>query len=172
MRRIADTMTAFAKTWEFNGQNTESNMQWIILSSRIHHESGSKIIFTRDVDHHLSGWFRNPDYERCWHLSLSPIQPWLIVPGRTIELDREITKMWCKAFFGPHLHLIWAEGPKSKIGKQAGVWHWRVFADTNWEPIKPRGEVYSSRWTERGWKSASEIFDLAIQVPDSYRYVP
>ena len=169
MRRIAYSMTAFARTWEFNGQNTEMNMQWIILSSRIHHESGRKIIFTRDVNRHLSGWLRNPDFERCWHLSLSHIPPNLIIPGRVIDMnpldycippDKGITKMWCEAFFGPHLHFVLVEGPKSAIGKERDVWHFRICADEHWEPIKPRGEVYSSEWTERGWKSASEIFDL------------
>lgn len=66
--------------------------------------------------------------------------------------------MWCEAFFGEHLRLAWAESPKSAIGRSRNVWHWRVFANEAWEPIFPRGEVYSKEFTELGWKSASEIF--------------
>ena len=29
------------------------------------------IILTRDVGYHSSGWWKNPDYERCYHLSIS-----------------------------------------------------------------------------------------------------
>lgn len=48
------------------------------------------------------------------------------------------------------------------------VQHWRLFADEHWNPILPRGEVYSSKFTEIGWKSASEIFELTgQQKPES-----
>jgi hypothetical protein len=160
IERIAKEMMHFAKTWEFDGRSTPANMQNIRLSRCVHRESGAVIIFTRDTDHHLSGWLKNPDYERCWHLSLSPIPGAIIVPSYTVELTQDIKRMWCEAFFGEHLRLAWAESPKSEAGKQRGVWHWRVFADENWEPILPRGEVYSSKFTELGWKSASEMFEL------------
>src|SRR5690606_31231568 len=29
------------------------------------------LIYTRDVGHHSNGWWKNPDYERCRHLSIS-----------------------------------------------------------------------------------------------------
>lgn len=29
------------------------------------------IIFTRDEGAHTCGWWKNPDYERCYHLSIS-----------------------------------------------------------------------------------------------------
>jgi hypothetical protein len=164
MGRIASRMQAWAKTWTFNGQENEANMRALSLSRVVHHGSGAVILFTRDTGHHTSGWLKNPDYERCWHLSLSPIPGHIIAPNYTAEMDATITKMWCEAFFGEHLRWVWAESPKSKAGMRAGVWHWRLFADENWEPIKPRGEVYSTQFTELGWKSASEVFELTGQL--------
>jgi hypothetical protein len=32
-----------------------------------------------------------------------------------------------------------------------------VFCDERWQPILPRGEVYSREFTEKGWKSFSEM---------------
>lgn len=105
------------------------------------------IIFTRDEGYHSCGWWKNPDYERCWHLSIS-------FPGGKSKnsLDKIITGL-----FGEHKRLIWVESPYSKEGKQAEVWHYRLFCDENWQPVKPRGEVYSTQFTERGWKSFSEL---------------
>lgn len=163
MKKIASRMINFAKTWEFNGLMSSMNAKMMELSKYIHQNSGTNLIFTRDSNHHLSGWLRNPDYERCWHLSLSPIPTRLITPGYTLELNKEIIRMWCEAFFGEHLPLIWMEGPKSEIGKKFRVYHWRLFADEHWNPILPRKEVYSSEFTEIGWKSASEIFELTGQ---------
>lgn len=53
--------------------------------------------------------------------------------------------------------LLWCEPPYSEEGKKAGVYHYRLFCDENWQPIFPRGEVYSTQFTEMGWKSFSEL---------------
>lgn len=160
-------MLAFAKTWEFDGLPTQNNQTYITLSRTVHIASGAVVIFTRDTGHHTSGWMKNPDYERCWHLSLSPIQGHITVPGRpdliSGLLDQEITRMWCEAFFREHLRKAWFEGPQSQVGRAHNVLHWRVFADEHWKPIKPRGEVYSTELTEKGWKTASEVFELTGQ---------
>lgn len=104
-------------------------------------------IVTRDTGHHTSGWWKNPDYERCWHVSLS-------FPGGRKQKD--IEKLM-DLFFGEHKKWVWIEPPYSKEGKQAEVYHYRLFCDENWQPIKPRGEVYTKCFTERGWKSFSEV---------------
>lgn len=92
-----------------------------------HRPSGSQLIYSRDVGHHTSGWFKNPDYERCRHLSIS---------------------------------YLWTEPPFTEQGKRDGVWHFRVFCDQGWQPLMPRGEVYSRELTERGWRSFSEVREL------------
>lgn len=119
-------------------------------------EYGTNLIFTRDVGHHTSGWFRNPDYERCLHLSTSALPRAIWTPD-TPDLDAALQTAWVHAFFKDDVRYVWAESPKSAQGKQLGVWHWRLFCDEHWTPIMPRGEVYSSEFTELGWRSASEM---------------
>jgi hypothetical protein len=62
-----------------------------------------------------------------------------------------------KYLFGKHTNLLWVEPPYSEVGKSKDVWHYRLFCDEHWQPVKPRGEVYSTQFTERGWKSFSEL---------------
>ena len=106
--------------------------------------TGVRLIFSRDTGHHSSGWFKNPDYERCWHLSISPAPS----PAEA--------RLWLGAFFGDAVRLAWMETAKTPLARQRAVQHWRVFCDAEWAPIHPRGEVYSTEFTEKGWKSASE----------------
>jgi hypothetical protein len=60
-------------------------------------------------------------------------------------------------FYGDKRRLAWCEGPQSSAGKSAEVRHWRVFCYGNWIPFSPRGEVYGTEMTEKGWKSYSEL---------------
>lgn len=106
-----------------------------------------QIIFTRDIGHHTGGWWKNPDYERCWHLSIS------YVGG----INKNIATRIIDGLFGSAKKMIWIEPPYSDEGKSAEVWHYRLFCDLNWKPIIPKGEVYSTQFTEKGWKSFSEI---------------
>lgn len=108
---------------------------------------GCTMVFTRDVGHHTSGWWKNPDYERCFHLSVS-------FPGGK---NKKALEKLLAGLFGTNRKLLWVEPPYSVLGIRAQVWHYRLFCDEHWQPIKPRGEVYSTRFTEKGWKSFSEI---------------
>lgn len=105
------------------------------------------ILFTRDVGYHSSGWWKNHDYERCWHLSIS------FRGGNEKKALRQIIEN----LFLPYERLLWVEPPYSNEGKKMDVWHYRLFCDENWQPLKPRGEVYNTNFTERGWKSFSEL---------------
>ena len=106
----------------------------------------ASVIFTRDEGHHSSGWWKNPDYERCFHLSVS-------FQGGFTKKRGEIL---AKAFFGRNIKYLWVEPPHSKTGKQNEVWHYRLFCDKEWKPIKPKGEVYS-RNMPKEWMSFSEV---------------
>jgi hypothetical protein len=118
----------------------------------------TRVMFTRDVGHHTSGWLKNPDYERCWHLSTSPRPNLIVLPGEQLaEPDMKTCGLWVRAFYGADARLVWAESPKSDVGKQHGVWHWRLFCDERWQPILPRKEVYTREFTEAGWRSASQV---------------
>jgi len=114
---------------------------------------------------HSSGWFKNPDYERCYHLSLSPAPIEIWTPD-VRELNENLRNEFLKAFFGEHVDKVWMESPKSPEGKAEGVTHYRVFCDENWIPIIPRKEVYSTEFTELCWKSASE---LGIQIESNLK---
>jgi hypothetical protein len=119
-----------------------------------HPHTGTALIFTRDSGHHSSGWFRNPDYERCYHLSLSFRDP---ETGAYAPFNPRLAARWVKLFFGDNRRLLWCEPPYSASGRQVDCWHYRLFCDPGWQPLKPRGEVYSHEFTEQGWQSFSEI---------------
>ena len=108
------------------------------------------VIMTRDTGYHTSGWWKNPDYERCYHISIS-------YPGGT---NFRKTEWLLKELFGYDRRLMWCEPPYSEDGKRNEVYHYRLFCDEAWNPIKPRGEVYSKQFTEHGWKSFSELHRL------------
>ena len=115
---------------------------------------GLTTIFSRDVGYHTSGWWKNPDYERCYHLSLSFFEPMTQAPR---QYDKEIASKLVAGFFTKFAKWVWVEPPYSPDGHRAGVIHYRLFCDEAWQPIKPRGEVYSRELTESGWHSFSDV---------------
>lgn len=119
-----------------------------------HEPTGTILIFTRDEGMHTSGWWKNPDFERCFHLSVSFRDP---ETGLSRPRDVQLSKDWVEAFYHDDRRLIWAEPPYSPEGKGSEVWHYRVFADANWQPFLPRKEVYSKDFTEIGWLSFSDL---------------
>lgn len=122
------------------------------------------VIFTRDVGHHTSGWWKNPDYERCWHLSLSQRDP---ATGESVPTDKAFFLELAEAFYGADARKCWVEGPYSPEGKARDVWHYRLFCNEAWEPILPRSEVYSKQFTEIGWKSFSEVHGMRLDEVDA-----
>jgi hypothetical protein len=129
-----------------------------------HEPTGTILIFTRDEGMHSSGWWKNPDYERCLHLSLSFRDR---LTGSCVPRDVQLSKEWVEAFFHEHQRLIWAEPPYTDEGRDSEVWHYRVFCDLNWCPMLPRKEVYTRDFTETGWKSFSELgFDPHPALPE------
>jgi hypothetical protein len=102
---------------------------------------------------HSIGWWKNPDYERCEHLSLS----FRYADGTAAPHDHKLGRAWALAFFGEHARKLWVEPPYSPYGKQWDVYHYRLFVDPAWKPILPRKEVYTLEFTALGWKSWSEL---------------
>jgi hypothetical protein len=156
MRPIAAAMRLFAAGFIYDGRATPANDMLIAASTRQEQRLGTCLIFTNDVAHHSSGWLKNPDYERCRHLSISF---WDMRTGRPRPFDQRLARLWAIAFFADEATLAWVESSKSPYGRAIGVQHWRVFCDGHWQPILPRGEVYSKQFTELGWKSASEVLE-------------
>ncbi|TAL43258.1 MAG: hypothetical protein EPN91_06815 [Salinibacterium sp.] len=161
LARVAKEMHLNAAHGSVNG--TEASYHSLYFESCKRRRYGTNLIFSRDVGHHTSGWFKNPDYERCIHLSTSPVSSAIWTPD-TPDLDKALERAWLKAFFGEFLRYVWSESPKTPRGKDLNVWHWRLFCNEHWEPILPRGEVYSRELTEAGWQSASEL-GIVIESP-------
>lgn len=116
---------------------------------------------TRDIGHHTGGWWKNPDYERCWHLSMAQRDP---MTGSPVPKQAAFYQELAEAFFGGDAKLTWLEGPYTPEGKALDVWHYRLFCDEGWQPIKPRGEVYSKEFTEAGWHSFSDIHGAKVEA--------
>lgn len=158
-----DVLVPFAKMRAqrglFDGMQTPANMRLIAYCRhrlRIDMERVALVLFTRDIGHNSSGWWKNPDYERCWHLSISFIA---LKDGERLSFDKSEAEKIARAFFADDVRLTWLEPPYSPHGKISDVWHYRLFADPSWAPFKPRGEVYSRDWTPAGWRSFSDIHE-------------
>ncbi|MFN7132029.1 MAG: hypothetical protein ACK4N5_08095 [Myxococcales bacterium] len=157
---VAQRLKRRAAKGTFDGR--ESARNWLYLRSCAVGDAltQTKLIFTRDTGHHTSGWMRNPEFERCLHLSLSPLPPELVagvVPAAV--LGKATIRLWLRAVFGDDARLTWLESAKTRIGREHQVLHFRLFCDPGWTPIHPRGEVYSSEFTEKGWRSASQVLE-------------
>jgi hypothetical protein len=150
--QIVTVLRERARMGTFDGR--ETGMPYLLSCTLDDFQTGSRLIYTRDTGHHSSGWFKNPDYERCLHLSVSYREP---DTGGRLGQRRHDTARWASLFFGDDLKKAWFEPPHSADGKRCDVLHVRLFCDDNWQPIKPRGEVYSTELTEVGWKSFSEL---------------
>ncbi|MDX0420746.1 hypothetical protein GOC70_28575 [Sinorhizobium medicae] len=141
----------------FDGRESPSAYRNIARCSHYHAPTSAQIVFTRDAGHNSSGWWKNPDYERCYHLSLSFGD--YDRQGRfySVPFDRRMGERWAAAFFGDDVTSLWVEPPYSPEGKARYVYHYRLFCDQAWKAMKPRGEVYSTDWTPAGWKSFSDL---------------
>ena len=154
---VAEEMYRRAKHCTYNGIESPETMRVIkhCTATWTDGHVGVILIFTRDVGLHSGGMFRNPDFERCYHLSISFRDP---DTGKYVPFDKEEAAAFVKAFYSPNdIKKLWVESPKSPEGKESDVWHYRLMCDEHWQGIVPRGEVYSSEFTEMEWKSFSEI---------------
>ncbi len=118
------------------------------------------LAYTMDEGMHSVGWWKNPDFARCYHLSISFWYP----DNRTAPKNEKETAEWVRLFFAPNERWVWCEPAYSGIGKKRGVWHYRLFADEHWQPVYPQGEVYNTLKTEAGWLSYSELQDKLKQT--------
>ena len=161
---VAEKLRSASRSAIFYGKLDFAGSTYLEDCKAFHAATGTLIIFTRDAGHHTSGWFKNPDYERCLHLSISFHEPFDL--SKQAEFSESLAQEWCDCFFGGNTRLIWEESAKSSEGKKVEVRHYRVFCDHNWQPFLPKGEVYSTELTEIGWKSWSE------QYPEDDRKEP
>ncbi len=64
-REVAARMRAVAEVGTFDGYMTPVNYLYLRLCQRWDAHTNTVLMFTRDVGHCTSGWFKNPDYERA-----------------------------------------------------------------------------------------------------------
>jgi hypothetical protein len=154
--KVAGQLRINAESGIFTGERTLLNQIYMDrCKCRIRLE-GVSLIYTRDAGYHTSGWWKNPDYERCYHLSLSFFDP---ETGQPEPFRKKRGAEWARVFFDDNVRKVWIESPYTAHGKAVGVHHYRLFCDAGWQPIVPRGEVYSRELTEAGWKSFSDLHD-------------
>ena len=127
-----------------------------------------RLQLSRDRMHHSVGWWRNAEYEYCWHLSMSarPVdverasRAGIALPPGTETLvalpDGEET-YWGRLFFSEHAHKVWHEpgGTDPRLSRAEAhlhsvIVHLRLFLDPEtFEPFIPTGEVYDlTRWID------------------------
>ena len=94
---VAIQLKREASRGTLGGQMNQAARLYMAKCSAFHAASGTVVIFTRDTGMHASGWFKNPDYERCLHLSLSFKEPFK--PTHEIPFDKEAAKEWVEIFF-------------------------------------------------------------------------
>lgn len=150
-----------AQRGTYDGRVDPRNMRLIKQCGHlfaINPEASARLIYTRDIGHHTSGWWKNPDYERCLHLSVS----FCVNPtDAPLPFDRKEAFRIAEAFFCADVRKCWVEPPYSTEGKAADVHHYRLFCDEGWHPMLPRGEVYDKTFTKLGWRSFSDIHGYA-----------
>jgi hypothetical protein len=120
-------------------------------------EMRTNLLLTFDVGYHASGWWRNADYNACWHLSLSWPSPGRPAPAYE-EMPRAELDYWARVFFGDFARWLWHEpGGAKQPGRSLPerlpykhIEHLRLFVDEpTMQPIFPRGEVYDlTRWVD------------------------
>jgi hypothetical protein len=152
---VAAYLKQRAAGWSHDGKETVMAKAYLDRCTVGYIPDGIILIFTKEHGYHSGGWWKNPDYERCYHLSCSFRDP---ETGTQIDYDHKRVMPWIDEFFGPTKNLIWTEPPFSPQGKKAQVWHYRVFYAPGFvAPILPRGEVYSKDWTPKEWLSFSDL---------------
>lgn len=149
-----------AAKMNFDGRDSPATRRHIQRCTHYHRPTQALIIYTRDTGMHSSGWWKNPDYERCLHLSLSFVGQQLD-QHFPLPFDRKMAARWAEIFFGDEARKCWIEPPFSPEGKARDVHHYRLFCDPSWRPMLPRGEVYSKGDTPARWLSWSDLHATA-----------
>lgn len=122
------------------------------------------LLLTKDRMHHSVGWWRNAEYEYCWHLSMSAATTTdyrryltLGVTPSFQDIPQEERIYWGRVFFGEHASKLWYEpgGTDPRLTKveareRAHMHHLRLFLNPlTLQPHIPRGEVYHLvRWID------------------------
>lgn len=127
---------------------------------RTERELGIRLLLSKDKMHHSVGWWRNAEYEYCWHLSMSAWDRGRMLSnftGDPEDIPAAEERYWTFAFFPEHFDKLWHEPggtdprltPAEKMRNRHFA-HLRLFLDPEtFEPFIPEGEVYDlTRWID------------------------
>lgn len=145
-----ESLAAFAATEDLPSRSNPDEI-WV------------RLLLSRDRGHHSSGWWRNAEYEYCWHLSISSrpaVEARMAIIGLRedvgyVDLPRVEEVYWGRLFFGGHASMVWHEPggtdprlPAQDRHRNKAISHLRLFLDPEtFEPFIPKGEVYDlTRW--------------------------
>lgn len=120
----------------------------VVMDSLLEPGRPTSVTMTFDTGTHASGWWRNSEYDRCYHLSVCHVTA-TGVEACTVDEVRA----WARAAFPRHYPWTWTESPLGLAGaiqsaercgvpRYPNVAHVRLFCDQAGQPIKPTGEVY------------------------------
>lgn len=125
--------------------------------ARTEPELGIRLLLTKDRMHHSVGWWRNAEYEYCWHLSISAWERTLGEFAEPEDIPPAEERYWTHAIFPEHFNKLWHEPggtdprltPVEKM-RHRHFSHMRLFLDPEtFEPFIPKGEVYDlTRWID------------------------
>lgn len=142
------TVRTLARRWPWKGQGAVPATQRIRSPSLdpAAAEAGVVLsaILTFDVGPHASGWWRNSDFERCWHLSLCAL-----TTRGPVDMPAIDRRAWPRFLFGQLLADTWIEPPASSFDPYRNApasrftTHVRLFVDQQDRPVRPEGEVYT-----------------------------
>lgn len=169
---IARQMRAKARTGWYVG--TEESLLFYgarrLVTGVVEPELTLSLTLSRDRMHHSVDWWRNAEYEYCWHLSMAakalalPCDQEQWSGADWEQVPREEAGFWAAVIFQGVDNLLWFEpgGTDPRLTREearqyARFWHMRMFLDPEsinervlpWtgQPFIPRGEVYDlTRW--------------------------
>jgi len=122
------------------------------------------VLFTYDVGAHNCGWWRNSQYDRCWHLSMVVLKRAARLVDLAFETPTDLeVRAIARAFFGEDVRRAWVEPPASAFDayrtapQSRHTYHVRVFTDRAGNAITPEGEVYTLKPWDDG-TSPAKVF--------------
>lgn len=118
-------------------QQVSANGRYLRMCAAEHRPTGTLLMVTRDFEPNATPSATTP--ERALHLSLS-----FIVPGsrpydgygQPRRRDVGLSHEWARLVFRHRLPWVWVRRPLSEAARLKEVWHYMLFCDERWLPVR------------------------------------
>lgn len=145
MALIAARLFRRSRGWVHRGEVGRAMLRELERCTVDHGPTRTRVMLTRDAGMHSSGWLRNPEFERCFHLSLSPFPDDVHVTIPHVEATRSrIEAAWVRTVYREHTPVYVARAAVHGRREAAAG---RALAPV----LQPRVAA------ELGWRSASQV---------------